>query len=247
MHPQSHSTPSHDHTPRARHHSPWRSHVRTHRRNIARARAQLGFDDSLEVEDDETFSSKTEEEPEEKSEEQEVEEKEDEEQTEEEEKVEMSEETTVVAEGTDGSPQDHSCGEEEEVQQIENQLSSLELEPTSPNSTDPELPTPTPPPDAQPDVEPNSTSPSSVASTSRPSLDSSSSESGSSIRRSPSNVAEEPVKPQIFSPFPCIKTPRRSAAARNLGLYGPTARTPNVHFPQMSRSMNRIGSTTKRR
>ncbi|XP_057180687.1 TBC1 domain family member 30 isoform X1 [Triplophysa rosa] len=243
MCPQGHSTPSQDHTCQARLHSPWRSHVRTHRRNIARARAQLGFDDSLEVEDDETFVSKTEEASEEKSEEQGVEK-----QTE---KLEMSEETTVVAEGTDATPQDHSCGEEEEVQQIENQLSSLELEPsseqTTPNSTDPDPPTSTPPLDPQPDVEPNSTSPSSVASTCRPSLDSSSSESSSSVRRSPSNLAEEPTKPQIFSPFPSIKTPRKSAAARNLGLYGPTARTPNVHFPQMSRSLNQIGSTTKRR
>ncbi|KAA0720762.1 TBC1 domain family member 30 [Triplophysa tibetana] len=243
MCPQGHSTPSQDHTSRARLHSPWRSHVRTHRKNIARARAQLGFNDSLEVEDDETFVSKTGEVSEEKSDEQVVEK--------ETEKLEMSEETTVVAEGTDASKQDHSCGEEEELQQIENQLSSLELEPspepTTPSSTELEPPAPTPPLDPQSDVEPNSTSPSSVASTCRPSLDSSSSESSSSVRRSPSNLAEEPIKPQIFSPFPSIKTPRKSTAARNLGLYGPTARTPNVHFPQMSRSLNQIGSTTKRR
>ncbi|XP_055009941.1 TBC1 domain family member 30 isoform X2 [Boleophthalmus pectinirostris] len=33
--------------------SPWRDHVRMHRRNIARARAQLGFEDSEEKEDEE--------------------------------------------------------------------------------------------------------------------------------------------------------------------------------------------------
>ncbi|KAJ3612180.1 hypothetical protein NHX12_020457, partial [Muraenolepis orangiensis] len=32
----------------------------------------------------------------------------------------------------------------------------------------------------------------------------------------------------LFSPFPCVKQPRRSTAARNLGLYGPTSRTPAV-------------------
>uniref|UniRef100_A0A673FIF7 TBC1 domain family, member 30 n=1 Tax=Sinocyclocheilus rhinocerous TaxID=307959 RepID=A0A673FIF7_9TELE len=161
--PQAHSTPSQDQMIRARHHSPWRTHVRAHRRNIARARAQLGFDDSLEIEDEQM--SKTEEASEEGR-------REDEEQ----EKVE-----TV---SPDVSQQDHSSGEEN-LQEINN---------------------------------------------------------------SPSTSAGEPPKPQqIFSPFPCIKTPRKSITARNLGLYGPNARTPNVHFPQMSRSMNHVGNTTRRR
>ncbi|XP_060100990.1 TBC1 domain family member 30 isoform X2 [Heteronotia binoei] len=46
-------------------------------------------------------------------------------------------------------------------------------------------------------------------------------------------------KPQVFSPFPSVKPLKKSAAARNLGLYGPTERTPTVHFPQMSRSFNK--------
>ncbi|KAL8221467.1 UNVERIFIED_CONTAM: hypothetical protein K2H54_068155, partial [Gekko kuhli] len=46
-------------------------------------------------------------------------------------------------------------------------------------------------------------------------------------------------KSQVFSPFPSVKPLRKSAAARNLGLYGPTERTPTVHFPQMSRSFNK--------
>ncbi|GLD48262.1 TBC1 domain family member 30 isoform X1 [Lates japonicus] len=56
-------------------------------------------------------------------------------------------------------------------------------------------------------------------------------------------------KQQVFSPFPCVKQPRKSAAARNLGLYGPTSRTPTVHFPQLSRSLNRSSAagTTGRR
>ncbi|XP_043823398.1 LOW QUALITY PROTEIN: TBC1 domain family member 30 [Dromiciops gliroides] len=49
-------------------------------------------------------------------------------------------------------------------------------------------------------------------------------------------------KAPIFSPFPSVKPLRKSTAARNLGLYGPTERTPTVHFPQMSRSFNKSSS-----
>ncbi|XP_073939933.1 TBC1 domain family member 30 isoform X4 [Castor canadensis] len=57
-------------------------------------------------------------------------------------------------------------------------------------------------------------------------------------------------KTPIFSPFPSVKPLRKSATARNLGLYGPTERTPTVHFPQMSRSFSkssRGNSGTKKR
>ncbi|XP_034858111.1 TBC1 domain family member 30 isoform X1 [Mirounga leonina] len=57
-------------------------------------------------------------------------------------------------------------------------------------------------------------------------------------------------KAPIFSPFPSVKPLRKSAAARNLGLYGPTERTPTVHFPHMSRSFSKPGggnSSTKKR
>ncbi|XP_051544480.1 TBC1 domain family member 30 isoform X2 [Myxocyprinus asiaticus] len=254
--PQSHSTPSQDQVSRVRFHSPWRTHVRTHQRNIARARAQLGFDNSLELENDQspkqsesTAEGAPGEEDEKKSEEGRVEDQKEDKKTAPEEQDETCEEVTLVAES---SLQDHSSGEEQEIQPIENQLSSLELEPlpepASPTSTDPEPPTPPPSLEPQPRMEPNPTAPTPLPSTRRPGSDSSSSESGGSLRRSPSSLAGESSQPQqIFSPFPCIKTPRRSIAARNLGLYGPTARTPNVHFPQMSRSMNHVGSSTKRR
>ncbi|XP_067246964.1 TBC1 domain family member 30 isoform X1 [Chanodichthys erythropterus] len=235
--PQAHSTPSQDQMMRPRHHSPWRTHVRAHRRNIARARAQLGFDDSLEIED-QTDASKTEGASEEAEERKLEEDKDDEEQG----KLEDEEQEKLTVGSSDVSQQDHSTGEGEELQQIDNQLSSLELEPESSPEPASDPPTPTPEPQPEP------TAPAPLPSTRRPGSDSSSSESGGSLRRSPSTLAGEPPKPQqIFSPFPCIKTPRKSVAARNLGLYGPTARTPNVHFPQMSRSMNCVGSTTKRR
>ncbi|XP_047598199.1 TBC1 domain family member 30 isoform X3 [Lutra lutra] len=57
-------------------------------------------------------------------------------------------------------------------------------------------------------------------------------------------------KAPIFSPFPSVKPLRKSATARNLGLYGPTERTPTVHFPHMSRSFSKSGggnSGTKKR
>ncbi|XP_051748207.1 TBC1 domain family member 30 isoform X2 [Ctenopharyngodon idella] len=237
--PQAHSTPSQDQMMRPRHHSPWRTHVRAHRRNIARARAQLGFDDSLEIED-QTDASKTEKASEEGEERRLEEDKDDEEQG----KLENEEQEKLTAGSSDVSQQDHSTGEGEELQQIDNQLSSLELEPES----SPEPASASDPPTPTPEPQPESTAPAPLPSTRRPGSDSSSSESVGSLRRSPSTLAGEPPKPQqIFSPFPCIKTPRKSVAARNLGLYGPTARTPNVHFPQMSRSMNCVGSTTKRR
>uniref|UniRef100_A0A671DSL2 TBC1 domain family member 30 n=1 Tax=Rhinolophus ferrumequinum TaxID=59479 RepID=A0A671DSL2_RHIFE len=58
------------------------------------------------------------------------------------------------------------------------------------------------------------------------------------------------LKTPIFSPFPSVKPLRKSATARNLGLYGPTERTPTVHFPHMSRSFSKSGggnSSTKKR
>lgn len=48
-------------------------------------------------------------------------------------------------------------------------------------------------------------------------------------------------KTPIFSPFPSVKPLRKSATARNLGLYGPTERTPSVHFPHLSRSFSKPG------
>ncbi|XP_055986725.1 TBC1 domain family member 30 [Sorex fumeus] len=54
-------------------------------------------------------------------------------------------------------------------------------------------------------------------------------------------------KTPIFSPFPSVKPLRKSATARNLGLYGPTERTPSVHFPHLSRSFSKPGGGTKKR
>ncbi|XP_027450924.1 TBC1 domain family member 30 isoform X4 [Zalophus californianus] len=69
--------------------------------------------------------------------------------------------------------------------------------------------------------------------------------------RAPSKPSQgSHLKAPIFSPFPSVKPLRKSATARNLGLYGPTERTPTVHFPHMSRSFSKSGggnSSTKKR
>ncbi|KAI3366603.1 hypothetical protein L3Q82_009287 [Scortum barcoo] len=89
-----------------------------------------------------------------------------------------------------------------------------------------------------------------TSSPSTPSLSSVSSSSRSHMSPSPSTPAiSSTPKQQVFSPFPSVKQPRKSVAARNLGLYGPTSRTPTVHFPQLSRNLNRSNGagTTGRR
>ncbi|XP_070785142.1 TBC1 domain family member 30 [Enoplosus armatus] len=93
-----------------------------------------------------------------------------------------------------------------------------------------------------------------TSSPSTPSLSSISSSSRSHMSSSPSTPALSSTgafapKQQVFSPFPSVKQPRKSTAARNLGLYGPTSRTPTVHFPQLSRNLNRssgVGTTGRR-
>lgn len=56
---------------------------------------------------------------------------------------------------------------------------------------------------------------------------------------SESGTLSKSPKGPVFSPFPSVKPLRKSAAARNLGLYGPNNRTPTVNFPHMSRSFNK--------
>nr|XP_046234609.1 TBC1 domain family member 30 isoform X2 [Scatophagus argus] len=93
-----------------------------------------------------------------------------------------------------------------------------------------------------------------TSSPSTPSLSSISSLSRSHMSSSPSTPVFSSTgaitpKQQVFSPFPSVKQPRKSAAARNLGLYGPTSRTPTVHFPHLTRNLNRssgVGTTGRR-
>lgn len=258
--PRAQSTPTQDHSLQ----SPWHAHVCAHRRNLARARAQLGFDDCMELEKNTIPEHKTkQEEGEEKMKEEEAQKKERKDNSENQEKVDvpLHEPVQGIMEEGDTELQLQDTGCSEEIKEMEQQLSTLELDSseqapselndpgTVPLLLEPELGNnlqPQPKPNVQPYV-------SAVACSTR--SNSSSSESTVCSLRQSSSVAYTPEilpKPQqIFSPFPCIKVPRKSMAARNLGLYGPTSRTPNVHFPHMSKTMNCMGAgvaaSTRRR
>ncbi|XP_026217876.1 TBC1 domain family member 30 isoform X2 [Anabas testudineus] len=332
--------------------SPWRAHVRVHRRNIARARAQLGFGDSEEREDEEKGeSARFEGEEERKIVENEIDDA-----------AQNEHRDTSVSPSPVPSLTRSACDEVPQVADVEEvvvQLDSLDLEDesdltssinanpdiqpklqeckpepqvpllppppssnrhkesdssgsernngskrlfppstlppplhssnscissSSPSTPSPSLspvPTsaslgpscsasPTPPSTPTPNSKfcfPSSSSANGISavpfpaptpfyktsSPSTPSLCSVSSSGKSHITSSPSTPVLTPTtstpKQQVFSPFPSVKQPRKSVAARNLGLYGPTSRTPTVHFPQLSRNLNRSSAacTTGRR
>ncbi|XP_057878005.1 TBC1 domain family member 30 isoform X2 [Melospiza georgiana] len=189
--------------------SPWRTHIRVHRKNIARAKGQLGYGDTVGLIDEQSESCKTNSPgaKEEASKHSDFGEREE---------GGLDDRTTRKAEQQSSEADSMDSGTNMSMVQLK--LEALEL--TS---------------DTQTDVEPTSHR------SSQPCL----SESSTSSRDS-GNLAKSPQpgnpKPQVFNPFPSVKPLRKSATARNLGLYGPTERTPTVHFPQMSRSFNKSAS-----
>uniref|UniRef100_A0A8C5NM98 TBC1 domain family member 30 n=1 Tax=Junco hyemalis TaxID=40217 RepID=A0A8C5NM98_JUNHY len=189
--------------------SPWRTHIRVHRKNIARAKGQLGYGDTVGLIDEQSESCKTNSPgaKEEASKHSDFGEREE---------GGLDDRTTRKAEQQSSEADSTDSGTN--VSMVQLKLEALEL--TS---------------DTQTDVEPTSHR------SSQPCL----SESSTSSRDS-GNLAKSPQpgnpKPQVFNPFPSVKPLRKSATARNLGLYGPTERTPTVHFPQMSRSFNKSAS-----
>uniref|UniRef100_A0A8C4SV32 TBC1 domain family member 30 n=1 Tax=Erpetoichthys calabaricus TaxID=27687 RepID=A0A8C4SV32_ERPCA len=201
--------------------SPWRTHVRVHRKNLARAKGQLGYGDTIGLIQEQGEKSpkadlihiteklviKDEKEEEEEEEEENEVVKEDVE----EEKPENSGE-----EAESKSPEQVYKDVNANITEIQCQLEALELKPKGLPNTE-----------------------STMSKSERKVSDSSGSESNSSLKLSTAGS----VKATAFSPFPSVKPPRKSAAARNLGLYGPTSRTPSVQFPQISKSVNRSGSS----
>ncbi|XP_059672892.1 TBC1 domain family member 30 isoform X2 [Gavia stellata] len=189
--------------------SPWRTHIRVHRKNIARAKGQLGYGDTIGLIDEQSESCKTnspgaKEEPSKHSD------------FEEREGGGLDDRTTRKADRQSSEPV--SIDSSANMSVIQLKLEALEL--TSDNKTDAES---TSHQSGQPRLSESSRS---------------SSDSGNLAKSS------QPVnaKPQVFNPFPSVKPLRKSATARNLGLYGPTERTPTVHFPQMSRSFSKSAS-----
>ncbi|KAM3858934.1 TBC1 domain family member 30 [Diretmus argenteus] len=299
--------------------SPWRAHVRIHRRNIARARAQLGFGDSEEKEEEEGGGSvrmERREGPGQVTDVREVEERLAYLDLEAQSKpscptdahphpeTQLSTPPSTPPESRPAAqvptlsppPPSHRRKESDDSSSESNadilrrfpsgalppsHHSSTSCIPSSSPSTPSQSPSPTPAPDdpccstfptPSSTPAPNSKSclPSSPSisglsplsppttstsfymtpSPSTPSLSSSSSKSH--IPSSPSTPAlssASTTKQSVFSPFPSVKQPRKSVAARNLGLYGPTSRTPTVRFPQLSRNLNcsSAASTTRRR
>ncbi|NWI62221.1 TBC30 protein, partial [Todus mexicanus] len=189
--------------------SPWRTHIRVHRKNIARAKGQLGYGDTVGLIDEQSESCKTNSPggKDETSKHSDLEEREG---------GGLDDRTTRKADQQLSEPVFMDSSTNMSVVQLK--LEALEL--TSDNKTDAE---------------------STPHQTSQPRLSESSSSSSDS-----GNLAKSPQpgnpKPQVFNPFPSVKPLRKSATARNLGLYGPTERTPTVHFPQMSKSFSKSAS-----
>uniref|UniRef100_A0A7M4EJ93 TBC1 domain family member 30 n=1 Tax=Crocodylus porosus TaxID=8502 RepID=A0A7M4EJ93_CROPO len=197
--------------------SPWRTHIRVHRKNIARAKGQLGYGDTIGLIEEQSEACKTnspgakEETPKHSD-------------FEEGERSELDGRTTRQADGQSAEP----VSEDTNANMLAVQLKLEALELASDSKTDAELVS------------------SQSCQTNMSQSSSSSSDSGTSAK---TPQASNP-KSQVFSPFPSVKPLRKSTAARNLGLYGPTERTPTVHFPQMSRSFNKStnsNSGTKKR
>uniref|UniRef100_A0AAV2IT81 TBC1 domain family member 30 n=1 Tax=Knipowitschia caucasica TaxID=637954 RepID=A0AAV2IT81_KNICA len=285
--------------------SPWRDHVRMHRRNVARARAQLGFEDSEEKEDDDEVEEKAE--SIETRKENELEER----------AVDdagsdvsdcLSQNSTMrESASVSGQLEDFAVEVEDVVVQLhafdlkDEAANPSDLQPRSPiaesleetssqdidadsdrtfpASSSPVSPPKSPSPESSPHKDPSSNSSPAPApiTAATSSLKSSSSVTGlssavapmptgfyktpcpstpaslssssslpklemSSSPSTPSLATVPSPKQPTFSPFPCVKHPRKSTAARNLGLYGPTAKTPTVHFPQMSRNLSRCST-----
>ncbi|NXU89711.1 TBC30 protein, partial [Xiphorhynchus elegans] len=186
--------------------SPWRTHIRVHRKNIARAKGQLGYGDTIGLIDEQSESCKTNSPgaKEESSKHSDFGEKEG---------GGLDDRTTQEADQQSSEPVSMDSSTNMSVVQLK--LEALEL--TSDSKTDAE---------------------STLTQSSQRRL----SESSTSSRDLTKLPQPGNPKSQVFNPFPSVKPLRKSATARNLGLYGPTERTPTVHFPQMSRSFNQSAS-----
>ncbi|EMP30310.1 TBC1 domain family member 30 [Chelonia mydas] len=197
--------------------SPWRTHIRVHRKNIARAKCQLGYGDTIGLIEEQREvckpnSCSAKEDPPSNSD------------LGEREGSGLDNRTIRKVDGQSTEPLYKDTNANMSVVQLK--LEALEL--TQNN---------------KPDAEPMTDQSCPTHLSESPSL---SSDSGTLAKSS------QPINPklQVFSPFPSVKPLRKSTAARNLGLYGPTERTPTVHFPQMSRSFNKSAngnSGTKKR
>ncbi|KAM9388657.1 TBC1 domain family member 30 [Phaethornis superciliosus] len=186
--------------------SPWRTHIRVHRKNIARAKGQLGYGDTIGLIEEQSESYK----PNSPGAKEEISKHSD---FGERKGGGLDDRTTRKTDLQ--SSETGSADSSTNVSVVQLKLEALEL--TSDNRT-------------------NTESTSLQCKQQRLSESSSSSSDSGNLAKSPQPGN---LKPQVFNPFPSVKPLRKSATARNLGLYGPTERTPTVHFPQMSRSFSK--------
>ncbi|KAM6437890.1 TBC1 domain family member 30 isoform 2-T2 [Liasis olivaceus] len=171
--------------------SPWRTHMRVHRKNVARAKGQLGYGDTVGLIEEQSDRGKANsinaEETANKA-------------------KSMESDGNISTDGQSPEPAYKDTNTSVNVSVVQQKLETLELTQNSTDGTEDETHT-----------------------SELPSL---ASDNGTMAKSCP-------PKSQVFCPFPSVKPLRKSAAARNLGLYGPNERTPTVHFPQMSRSFNK--------
>ncbi|XP_048405409.1 TBC1 domain family member 30 isoform X2 [Stegostoma tigrinum] len=188
--------------------SPWRTHIRVHRKNLARTKNQLSYGDTIGLmEDHSDIMKRKSNKPVEESSLSSTE-------NNEADKKSTEDRISAQADGQSSDPVYRDANGNVNV--VQHQLKKLDLSPTDTTATEPPSPSPS----------------------QRCSSDSSDSEKGISDLGHRTST----LKIQTFNPFPSVKPPRKSAAARNLGLYGPTERTPTVHFPHMSKKVNSTGN-----
>ncbi|XP_067855575.1 TBC1 domain family member 30 isoform X2 [Heptranchias perlo] len=189
--------------------SPWRTHIRVHRKNLARTKNQLSYGDTIGLmEEQSDITKERNNKPVEESSLSSTESTETDSKS-------IEDRISAQADGQSSEPVYRDVNDNVTV--IQHQLKTLDLSQTDTTAAEPSSPSPS----------------------QRSSSDSSDSDKGISDQAHRTSTA----KTQTFSPFPSVKPPRKSAAARNLGLYGPTERTPTVHFPHMSKSANRSGKS----
>ncbi|KAB0362047.1 hypothetical protein FD754_006203 [Muntiacus muntjak] len=197
---------------RAKLNSPWRTHIRVHKKSMARTRSQLGCGDTVGLIEEQTEGSKT--------------------------RTPGAAEASPsdcagtargeggCSEGSTGrtiegrSPEPVFGDADADVSEVQVKIEALELTPR----------------DAAADPEPRVPPPSQRHFPEPPSAP-----GGNTVPGKAPQGGGHPKTP-VFSPFPSVKPLRKSAAARNLGLYGPTERTPAVQFPHMSRSFSKSSS-----
>ena len=189
--------------------SPWRTHIRVHKKNVARARSQLGCGDTVGLIEEQTEGSKTHSPG----------------------AAEASPSGCAgtargesgCSEGSAGrtiegrSPEPVFGDADADVSEVQVKVEALELTPR----------------DAAADPAPSVPAPGQRHFPEPP--------GAPAGNRGPGKAPQggSHAKTPVFSPFPSVKPLRKSAAARNLGLYGPTERTPAVQFPHMSRSFGK--------